>query len=142
MFSLSDLSSSFKEFNLIVTFYIENKNSNKLEKLKNSGVPILMFVNSKSFSLLNSLYSVGNVKSKNKVQEVTTFLTLILKNLILLTVYNLIYLNLLHYQLFLENIVCPHPLMCWHFRKLEFLKPRNLLLFWMRQLNVKCSYIW
>ena len=29
-----------------------------------------MFVNSKSFSLLNSLYSVGKITSKNKVQEV------------------------------------------------------------------------
>ena len=70
--SFSDLSSSFKEFNLIVTFYIENKNSNKLEKLKNSGVSILMFVNSKSFSLLNSLYTAGKITSQNKVQEVTT----------------------------------------------------------------------
>ena len=73
LFSFSDFTSSFKEYNLIVTFYVEDNNSSKLEKLKNSGVPILMFVNSKSFSLLDSFYSVGNVKSKNKVQEVTTF---------------------------------------------------------------------
>ena len=73
LFSFSDFASSFKEYNLIVTFYVEDNNSSKLQKLKNSGVPVLMFVNSKSFSLLNSLYSVGNIKSKNKVQEVTAF---------------------------------------------------------------------
>ena len=69
LFSFSDLESSFKEYNLIVTFYIENKNSIKLEKLKNSEVPILMFVNSKSFSLLNSLYSVGKLQVKIKFKK-------------------------------------------------------------------------
>ena len=71
LYSFSDLSTNFDEYNLVVTFYVENKNSIKIEKLKNSRIPVLMFVNSKSFSLLNSLYSVGKITSKNKVQEVT-----------------------------------------------------------------------
>ena len=73
LYSFADLESSFKEYNLIVTFYIENKNSRKLDKIKNSGVPVLMFVNSKSVSLLSSLYSPGKISSKNKVQEAMAF---------------------------------------------------------------------
>ncbi|MAO71758.1 MAG: hypothetical protein CMD02_04530 [Flavobacteriales bacterium] len=71
LYSLSDFDSSYKEYNLIVTFYLEDNNSSKLVNLKDSGLPILMFVNSKSFSLLNSLYSVGKITAKNNVQEVT-----------------------------------------------------------------------
>ena len=69
--SFSDLSSPIEEYNLVVTFYLENNNSIKLERLKKSRIPVLMFVNSKSFSLLNSLYSTAKISSKNKVQEVT-----------------------------------------------------------------------
>ena len=63
MYSLSDFDSSYKEYNLIVTFYLEDNNSSKLVNLKDCGLPILMFVNSKSFSLLNSLYSNGKITS-------------------------------------------------------------------------------
>jgi len=69
--SPTEFTSSFKEYNLVVTFYISNKKSDVLISLKQSNVPLLMFVSPNSVSLLNSFYPEGSLSGKNKMQEVT-----------------------------------------------------------------------
>ena len=66
----SEFDSDFEEYNLVVTFYLENSNSNKFRDLRNCNVPLLMFINSNSCSSLNTFYSDGGILSKNKNQEV------------------------------------------------------------------------
>lgn len=68
---LSDFTSTFEEYNLIVSFYIPNSKSEILRQLKESSVPLLLFVNSNSISFLESIYPKGKVVGKNKSQEVT-----------------------------------------------------------------------
>ena len=68
---LSDFTSSFEEYNLIVSFYIPNSKSEILRQLKESSVPLLLFVNPNSISFLESIYPEGKVVGKNKSQEVT-----------------------------------------------------------------------
>ena len=65
----SEFDSDFDEYNLIVTFYLENSNSNKYKDLRNCNVPLLMFINLNSCSELNTFYSGGGLLSKNKTQE-------------------------------------------------------------------------
>lgn len=72
-FHIEDFQSKLEEYNLAITFYINDKELNILNKLNESSVPLLMFVNSKSISLLNTLYSRGAVSRGNQTQEVSAF---------------------------------------------------------------------
>lgn len=63
-------SDNFQKYNLLVSFYIPNNKSHIIEKIKNSDIPLLMFVNPKSVSTLKSIYPTSSLSGKNKVQEV------------------------------------------------------------------------
>jgi len=68
-FKFSEFDYDFDEYNLVVTFYLGNSNSNKFRDLKNCNIPLLMFINSNSCTELNNFYSEGAILSKNKKQE-------------------------------------------------------------------------
>ena len=67
----SEFTSSFEEYNLVVSFYNTNNDSRVLDQLKNSSVPLLLFVNSNSIAYLQDVYPEGKVSGKNKLQDVT-----------------------------------------------------------------------
>ena len=81
-YKFSEFESDFDEYNLLVTFYLENSNSNKYRDLRNCNVPLLMFINLNSCSELNTFYSNGGLLSKNKSPRKLEYHTIqILKNL-------------------------------------------------------------
>ena len=56
---------------MVIYFALSKNKLEKLERLKNSDVSLLLLVGSNSVSTLNYLYPVGKVVGKNKTQEVT-----------------------------------------------------------------------
>ena len=67
---LSDFNLSYDKYNLVIYFALSANKLEKLDKLKNADVSLLLFTSSNSVSSLNYLYPAGKVVAKNKTQEV------------------------------------------------------------------------
>ena len=65
------LDSELNKYNLVISFYLENKNSILIKELTKNSVALLMFVNPSSVNVHNQIYSSSFVNSKGKNQEVT-----------------------------------------------------------------------
>ena len=65
------LASELNKYNLVISFYLENKNSDMIKELTENSVSVLMFVNPLSVNVHNQIYPSSFVNSKGKNQEVT-----------------------------------------------------------------------
>lgn len=65
------LASELNKYNLVISFYLENENSDMIKELTENSVSVLMFVNPLSINVHNQIYPSSFVNSKGKNQEVT-----------------------------------------------------------------------
>ncbi|MBT6808881.1 MAG: hypothetical protein HOA52_05280 [Flavobacteriales bacterium] len=65
------LDSELNKYNLVISFYLENENSDMIKELTENSVSVLMFVNPLSVNVHNQIYPSSFVNSKGKNQEVT-----------------------------------------------------------------------